>query len=215
MLQTRSRLSVPAETPPRTLGMKVAFGLLLASALGYGFALRVNPDYRHVVPYLLGFGGCGHSHSQRNASTSLKTLTSAQADYRANDRDGNQVNDFWRGDVAGLYTLKSSADPAGPAMKLIDLSIASADDRPTTDVSPYAVRTAKAGYWFRAILHEDERTPSPDRYAFCAFPDGPSAGKWTFIVDEQNAIYRKELKNPRGVERCPADPVKSGWEKLD
>src|SRR5436190_13328249 len=47
--------------------------------------------------------------NERNASTSLKTLSSAEADFRANDRDWNHVNDFWTANVAGLYTMTSSA----------------------------------------------------------------------------------------------------------
>src|SRR5690242_11411215 len=71
--------------------------------------------------------------NERNASTSLKTLTSAEADFRANDRDWNHVNDFWTGDVKGLYTMTSAAvlgntnSTTDPAIKLIELSVASAD----------------------------------------------------------------------------------------
>ena len=43
---------------------------------------------------------------ERNSSASLKTIVTAQADFRANDRDGNGVADYWRGDIAGLYVLK-------------------------------------------------------------------------------------------------------------
>src|SRR6187455_327077 len=43
--------------------------------------------------------------NERNASTSLKTLSSAEADFRSNDRDWNHVNDFWTANVAGLYTM--------------------------------------------------------------------------------------------------------------
>src|SRR6476620_6119361 len=71
--------------------------------------------------------------NERNASTSLKTLTSAEADFRANDRDGNKVNDFWTANVSGLYTMTSAAvsgssnSTTDPSIKLIELSIASAD----------------------------------------------------------------------------------------
>src|SRR6185295_535530 len=72
--------------------------------------------------------------NERNASTSLKTLTSAEADFRANDRDWNHVNDFWTADVKGLYTMTSSAvagntanSTTDPSIKLIELSVASAD----------------------------------------------------------------------------------------
>lgn len=64
-----------------------------------------------------------HSH-QVHASTTLKTISSAQADFRVNDRDGDGVNQFWRADIAGLYAL---APGGGPAIRLIELSTAAAD----------------------------------------------------------------------------------------
>src|SRR5262252_841220 len=72
--------------------------------------------------------------NERNASTSLKTLASAEADFRSNDRDSNHVNDFWTGNVAALYTLTSAAvtgntpnSTSDPSIKLIELSLASAE----------------------------------------------------------------------------------------
>src|SRR5262245_30662767 len=77
--------------------------------------------------------------NERNASTSLKTLSSAEADFRSNDRDWNHVNDFWTYNVCGLYTMTSSAvagntpnSTTDPSIKLIELSIASADSESTT-----------------------------------------------------------------------------------
>src|SRR5688500_17803531 len=63
--------------------------------------------------------------NERGASAALKTLASAQADFRENDRDGNKVQDFWTRDVAGLYGVV----PAGETetIKLIDRSVAGAD----------------------------------------------------------------------------------------
>src|SRR5258706_12279420 len=104
--------------------------------------------------------------NERNASTSLKTLTSAQADFRANDRDWNHVNDFWTGDIKGLYTMTSAAvlgksnSTTDPAIKLIELSIASADADGTTvaaggenfDLVSFALSSAKAAYWDQALL---------------------------------------------------------------
>src|SRR5688572_6757800 len=68
------------------------------------------------------------SDNERNASTTLKTLSSAEADFRANDRDWNHVNDFWTGDVKSLYTLTSAAvrgaalkNAKDPPVRLIEL----------------------------------------------------------------------------------------------
>src|SRR6185295_6127084 len=86
-----------------------------------------------AVPGLLSSERASH---ERSASTLLKVLTSAQADFRANDRDGNHVNDFWTADVKGLYTMTSAEIPgAGKTpkdapLKLIDLSVATADADP-------------------------------------------------------------------------------------
>ena len=50
--------------------------------------------------------------NERCASDSLKTLTAPEPDFRANDRDWCHVNDFWAGDVTGLYTMTPAAKPA-------------------------------------------------------------------------------------------------------
>jgi len=152
--------------------------------------------------------------NERSASTSLKTITSAQADFRANDRDWNHVNDYWRGDIAGLYALKSLADPDGPPIKLIELSVAGADDRPKTGIDAYIVRMPKAGYWYRALLHADEKEPDPQRFAACSFPANSSAGKWMYIVCEDNVIFRKQFRGEVPAV-YPKDPVADGWMKLD
>jgi hypothetical protein len=109
---------------------------------------------------------------------------SAQSYFRENDVDGNGTKDYWRGDLAGLYTVKEA--------KLIELSIGGADDRATTDIGRYIVRSPKAGYWFHALRFSDEKTPDPDRWAACAFPDGPSSGSQTFIVSHEGVIHARK-----------------------
>ncbi|MBV8881851.1 MAG: hypothetical protein JO332_17970 [Planctomycetaceae bacterium] len=210
MVQARLIASPPTKPPSKTAGLKVSFGLLATLGLTLGFGLRVNP--RAFILH----GGCGQGHSnERNASTSLKTIALAEFDFRSADRDWNQVNDFWGKDVAGLYAFHAADDLTRTPIRLVELSVAAADDRPICDLTPYALKCPKAGYWFRSIPHEHDQKPSPDKFAYCAFPDTPNAGRWTFIIDEQNVIYRKELKNQRGVEGYPVDPVAAGWQKLD
>ena len=201
--------------------------------------------------------------NERNASTSLKTLSSAQADFRANDRDWNHVNDFWTADVKGLYTMTSAAvltavgGTTDPAIKLIELSVASADGDGTTfpsgentDLTTYAVSAAKAGYWYQALILDNSLgavteatykqdtggTPSTmgschntSKFAFCSYPDSQSAGKFVFIVNENNTIFRsatsgftRPATTPPGTTLgaaytgFPDDPnLKSFWSKLD
>jgi len=121
-----------------------------------------------AIPGLLA---AQRSSNERNASASLKTITSAQADFRANDRDGNRVNDFWTQDVYALYGLTPitgalAAPPADNAaatdmIKLIEPSVAGADGL-TVDANygniPIATAivtgSVKAGYIFRALHNE-------------------------------------------------------------
>jgi hypothetical protein len=155
---------------------------------------------------------------ERKPDTSLKTIIAAQEEFRLKDLDGDGVRQFWRADVAGLYTLRPRSDPAKPILKLIELSVACADDRPqNNDLEQYAVRAPKAGYWFRAIRHADEKSPSPDRYAVIAIPSTyPEPARYTLVVDERRDIYRMDLGHGRGLEVFPTPAeLKTKWSKLD
>jgi prepilin-type N-terminal cleavage/methylation domain-containing protein len=204
--------------------------------------------------------------NERSASTSLKTLSTAEADFRANDRDWNHVNDFWTFNVSGLYTMTSAAvaGSAGanatsdPAIKLIELSVASADSNSgqagtTTEMaalSTFAVPSAKAGYWYIALVNDmavagtTDQTYAVDtqgmptmgtchntsKFGFLAFPDSQSSGKFVFIVNENNTIFRSATTTavkpstvtPPGTFASapytdwPSDTnLKSFWSKLD
>jgi prepilin-type N-terminal cleavage/methylation domain-containing protein len=198
---------------------------------------------------------------ERNASTSLKTLCVAEADFKTNDRDGNQVNDYWTGDVKGLYTLTNCAVSGNtdPPIKMIDISIAGADTDNTvppaggenTNVTTYIVQAAKGGYWYSALTLDNsvsgtaEATYRQDiggitpmgtvhnliRYGFMAFPDSSSFGRFVYIVNESNAVFRSATTGtvrigtsmppgPAGVNSAllnwPDDnTLKSYWSKLD
>jgi type II secretory pathway pseudopilin PulG len=169
---------------------------------------------------------------ERNASTSLKTLSSAEADFRANDRDWNNVNDFWTANVSGLYTMTSSAVAGGqpnstldPSIKLIELSIASADADGTfipaagenVPLTSFAVPSPKARYWYAALgadlsveagdplgIYRQDTGGVPKmgkvhhftKFGFVAFPDGTSKDKYVFIVNENNTIFRTAVTAP-------------------
>lgn len=167
--------------------------------------------------------------NDRNASASLKTLASAQADYRGNDRDENKDQDYWRGDVSGLYSVL----PAGSTemIKLIELSVAAADASPLGknkigDRGPgqiaqdqYAEFVPKAGYFYLALRHvgEDPKALDSRRFAACAYPaDYPRSGKWTFVIDEGNTVFRRDLGRQGPPEVFPdAESLKRDWSKLD
>ena len=142
----------------------------------------------------------------------MKTIATAQAVFRANDRDGNGKQDYWRGDISGLYALRHKDQ----RIKLIDIAIAGADNRPLQDISEYTLPGAKAGYWYRALRFADEVTPEGDRFAVCAFPDAyGGSGTWTFIVSEDNKIFKKDLGHGHGLDVFPSDLVAEGWSILN
>jgi type II secretory pathway pseudopilin PulG len=110
--------------------------------------------------------------NERNASASLKTVATAESDFKVNDRDGNRVNDYWTYDVAGLYTLLPANSPLdlGRSIKLIEISIAGAETYniskniawkgTETELSPtnFLRQAPKAGYWYEALISDNTPT---------------------------------------------------------
>jgi hypothetical protein len=179
-----------------------------------GVGLLAVAVVAHVCPEYREFGRHPHS-AERLPEATMKAISTAQADFRTNRRNGNPLPRFWRADIAGLYAL---APGGGPAIKLIELSIAAADERPRTDLTSLAVRAPKAGYWYRSIRHanEDAQALDPNRFAYCAFPDTESAGRYIYVVDERRQVYCAEANGRRGIEVFPTDEeLKRRWSKVD
>ncbi|MBI2898871.1 MAG: DUF2950 family protein [Planctomycetes bacterium] len=105
------------------------------------------------------------ARNERSAAGSLKTICTAEADLRSNDRDNNRVQDFWTGDIAGLYCIDNSAYSDNPTPnKLIEVATALADYAPWNDglhvndrnyysnpVTSFGKRAPKTGYWFQMM----------------------------------------------------------------
>jgi hypothetical protein len=151
----------------------------------------------------------------------------------------------------------NSNSTTDPVIKLIELSVASADadgvrfsNSENVDLSAFAVSSAKAGYWYQALVLDDavagtaeatyklDTTGTPtmgschntSKFGFLAFPDSQSAGKYVFVVNENNTIFRSAtsgavrtgVSNPPGAfttgtySQFPNDSdLKSYWSKLD
>jgi len=175
-------------------------------------------------------------HIRRNeqrAGMAVRFLAPAQADFRANDRDGNKVNDFWTGDVAGLHYLYDSASlllsTPGAPIRVVSQSIADADPAPAGTRSIPAVPFH--GYYFRAMdfdedgnaLRRDTGGTGPNgsknrntaRFAFCAYPaEYGRTGRLTFIISEGNEVFWADTGG-KPVLRWPAGPRKAGWSSPD
>ena len=112
-----------------------------------------------AVPGLLS---SQRASNERKRVTNLKILVSAEADFRANDRDGNGVNDFWTADVKGLHTMTSAAvrGSADPTIKLVPCPLAAADGDDTfhsaggenLQLSKFSPSDPLDGYWFMALV---------------------------------------------------------------
>jgi hypothetical protein len=220
--EARSRLEVARESIPPAVSPWMTEMASLSVGVGAGTG-----------------GGARGASNERNASACLKTLASAEADFRANDRDGNKVNDFWTGDVAGLYTLKSGGD----SIKLIELSIALADAAPLEAgaaagqyVAPSTLGNPgpKAGYHYRVMTHDNSSGKSepyatstggtPDLgkvhhvscFGFCAYPaEYGATGTKTYIINEGYTIFWKDTQGEPVLEWPTDAELKADWTKLD
>jgi hypothetical protein len=152
--------------------------------------------------------------NERMAPAALKTLSAANADFRSNDRDGNGINDFWTGDVAGLYSLGAPVGPGrSESIRLIPPEIARADA-----AHPGAV--PHHGYFFVAMQTDENGIPyrqvtgprpgiKPERnlskFAFCAYPaEYGRTGRFTFIIDEGNRRFKIDTAG-KPVLKWPTD----------
>ncbi len=163
-----------SDAPPRPRGVSVE--TILASLAAGGVLLVVI-----AVPLIVrSYGG---SHDSYSAST-LKTIATAEADFRSNDRDGNLAFDFWTADVYGLWSLvpvresetevPGDTEDAQRIIKLIEPSIAGADGLSRTGVYGNLTVQAgiihgstKGGYVYRAFGRDSSGT-------LCEDTDGPA-----------------------------------------
>ncbi len=182
----------------RSKPLKVIFGS--GALLGLGFL--------GIVLYW-GFRSSGPAQ-EPIAIASLKSIAAAQEDFSQNDRDGNGVKDYWRADIAGLFALSGKDGP----IRLIDLSVAAADENPKIDISKYSNPRPKAGYWFRALSFTGETSLSPNRFAICARPENPTDHRRTLVITNGGVIYARtgKVSDPATF---PSDPLKEGWTKTD
>lgn len=147
--------------------------------------------------------------NERSAALYLRILCTAEADYRANDLDGNGINDFWTANLSEFSRLG-----------LLPKEVALADARPRIPLAPKPVPFR--GYYFEA-LETDYSVSPPEPYqqdtdrksgkvhhlhkfAFIAYPATPGVtGRFVFIINDNNNLYYNH----------DATRQLSGWPKDD
>jgi hypothetical protein len=160
--------------------------------------------------------------NEQAAILALKVIVAAEADFRANDRDGNRVHDYWVGDVAGLSYLRN---PAGREIQLIDQDLADAD---AAALKPVGTRKPYRGYWFVVMKTDDSqgkhepygedtdgtgsKLKSTTRFGVCAYPaEYGRTGRWTYFVNEYNSSFKRELGGRPLLEWPQDDPSKFSY----
>jgi hypothetical protein len=127
----RTGAGSPPPLPPRKSGgLGIVAIVVIVVLVGGGMLLAIVAAI--AIPGLLS---AQRASNERNASATLKTICTAESDYRSNDRDNDRAQNFWVRDVYGLFALNPSLDgqsmPPSPTMdfaiKLIEPSCAGAD----------------------------------------------------------------------------------------
>jgi hypothetical protein len=217
--------AVPPAPPPKKSNTLVIVIILLVVCGGGVPIIAIIAAI--AIPGLLA---SQRASNERNAAASIRTLASAEADFRANDRDWNRMQDFWVGDVAGLYGMTSLQVKGNQdeALKLIEVSVAAGDGAPLEDgaaggeyrgIDHFAMRAPRAGYHFEVMEEDEEGTPyhegsfrNPAKFGFSAYPANRSSGKAGFIINEGNTVFKKR----EIYEAVLSFPDKSeGWTPLD
>lgn len=182
--------------------------ILITGVLGIAYLVWWVPERarRHRV------------QNEQHATACLKMLASAEAEFRANDGDGNGINDFWTADVAGLWVHG----------ELVPRALAAADTRPVAPIVPSPV--PKDGYFFIVMEGDGSEFPPEDyrtetdkhsgkvhhlsKFAFCAYPaEYNVSGSPTWIINEGNSIYMGDTGG-KPVTRWPNDEDRrSNWSK--
>jgi hypothetical protein len=158
-----------------------------------------------------GGGGAGRASNERNASASLKTICTAEADFRSNDRDDNRTNDFWVGDVRSLYYHRTG----GAEIKLIEPTVADADAGALSGAMPKPKAGYIAGGAVKRYGADESKSRNFGKFGFVAYPaDYPMTGRLTFLVTEENTIWKKDTMG-EPVTVMPERMTDEGWGKLD
>lgn len=176
--------------------------------------------------------GAQLSANERSNSVSLRTIATAEADFRSNDQDGNRMRDYWTGDLSGLYRLMN---PAGAFLKLIELPVAQQDGSPLGAGTAGGVMglllpplSNKAGYWITALEQDLDTNPAAPyqqttdaamgdvhnmtRFGYVAYPEAYGvSGRALFIVNQTSVVYRRDAGGDVVVPGVPPFAIQPIW----
>ena len=143
---------------------------------------------------------------------SLRRISSAQADFRANDLDNNKVADFWTEDIAHLEKQGGLA---------IEIAKADTTRKPAIPLFGYFFRTLDADGSYKIPpepYREDTdgksgKVHNTSRFGVCAYPAvSTSRTIHTFIINENNTIFFKDLRG-EAIAIWPSDSELKEWRR--
>ncbi|MFA5793609.1 MAG: hypothetical protein WC980_00865 [Candidatus Brocadiia bacterium] len=191
----------------------------------------------------------GFSSNEASAEAGLKLLVSTEGIWKQTDVDGNGIKDYWTLDVSCLHRMYRQDGVT--KVSFIDISMARSDSNAYSrnNPSPFGsdsengldiqdwgstpvlsaafTITAKSGYYFRAMLLDENGVPynqnpvgknqikacNTDKFAFVAYPQVAGvSGYYIHIVNETGNIYSTEVTNDENkvILQWPGkDPTKS------
>lgn len=167
--------------------------------------------------------------NEKSALASLKLIREVESIFRSRDYDRNGINDYWTGDVSGLYRLLNSD---GLQIKGIDLDLAEADTDPIAPIANYVGSALghampKDGYYFTAMTTDETGSIyriNPlrgtniyalhnSKFAFCAYPEiYEETGKNIFMVSHDGTIWRKDIGSATSVRTWTDSNPKGFWK---
>ena len=153
--------------------------------------------------------------NERNASASLKSIVTAEENFKSNDLDRNGVNDYWTADVAGLYCIQD-VNSTNAIAALNDIGVASADlfqngygfanESVTYNAALLLTTAPKTGYVYQALIKDSQASAyatntgdgfevhSFNKFGFLAMPiSWDSNGKFCFVVSEGASVFRRDF----------------------
>lgn len=174
--------------------------------------------------------------NHRNVAACLRSIVTAQENFKSNDLDRNSVNDYWTGDIAGLYCLQVNTTENAVAA-LNDIGVASADAAAggkgfstadtTYNKALLLKHWPKHGYLFQAMQNDPRGAAyagDTDNSGFAvhnfgtfgavAYPaEYGVSGRYTFIINEGASVFRRDTGGKPVLRYPTARELSKDWKR--
>lgn len=190
----------------------VVISLMVAGAVGNYVFQKWRIQKRH--------------ENERMAMQTLNSIRGIQYRFQSDDLDGNGVNDFWTGDLAGLYNLVVK----GREIQLVDRALAESDPAPCKPL--VSAPRPFHGYYFVALESDDSDGPSKGasfredtggtptmgkvhhmtKFGYCAYPAVPGvSGSFVYLIGTNGQIMQFMQGPP--PKNWPPDSEGRNWNR--